>query len=69
MSTEKRFCILVGITLLAPANVLDNVVVHEMCHLVYYNHSAEFWKLVSEILPDYKKRKELLKKYGVRFDL
>jgi predicted metal-dependent hydrolase len=56
-------------SVMAPANVLDYIVVHEMCHLVYFNHSADFWNLLSGILPDYKKRKELLKNYGVRYDI
>jgi predicted metal-dependent hydrolase len=56
-------------SVMAPANVLDYVVVHEMCHLIYFNHSTEFWKIISEVLPDYKKRKELLKNYGVRYDI
>lgn len=54
---------------MAPSPVLDYIVVHEMCHLVHFNHSKDFWNLVETILPDYKKRKEWLKKYGVRMDL
>ena len=39
---------------------LDYVIVHELSHLVYANHSKDFWNLVSIINPDYKKlRKEL----------
>ena len=39
---------------------LDYVIVHELSHLVHANHSKEFWKVVSEVMPDYKKiRKEL----------
>lgn len=39
---------------------LDYVIVHELSHLVYPNHSKEFWNLVSILVPDYKKlRKEL----------
>lgn len=54
---------------MAPWPVLDYIVVHEMCHLVHFNHSRDFWNLVETILPDYEKRKEWLKKYGVRMDL
>ena len=39
---------------------LDYVIVHELSHLVYANHQADFWYLVSKLVPDYKKiRKEL----------
>ncbi len=39
--------------LMAPKPVLEYVVVHELCHLRYRNHSNEFWSLVSAYLPDY----------------
>lgn len=54
---------------MAPSNVLDYIVVHEMCHMIYPNHSNEFWELVVSILPDYESRKDWLKKFGVRMDL
>lgn len=39
---------------------LDYVIVHELSHLIYPNHSKDFWNLVSLTIPDYKKlRKEL----------
>ena len=39
---------------------LDYVIVHELSHLVYANHSAYFWNLVSVLVPNYKTlRKEL----------
>ncbi|PID61392.1 MAG: hypothetical protein CR986_02850 [Ignavibacteriae bacterium] len=41
-------------------NVIDYVIVHELCHLKQMNHSQKFWNLVSEIIPNYKQlRKEL----------
>lgn len=54
---------------MAKSDVLDYIVVHEMCHMLYKNHSKEFWELVASILPDYEVRKEWLKNYGVRMDL
>lgn len=50
--------------IMAPIEIIDYVVVHELCHLVHLNHSKEFWKLVEEILPDYIKCKEWLKING-----
>jgi len=43
-----------------PEKYLDYIIVHEMCHLKEFNHSRNFWKLVSVAVPDYKKiRKEI----------
>ena len=39
---------------------LDYVIVHELSHLIHANHSREFWALVEENMPQYKKyRKEM----------
>lgn len=35
---------------------IDYVVVHELAHIVHHNHSKDFYKLIEEILPDYKER-------------
>lgn len=50
--------------LMAPETVLDYVVVHELCHLVYLNHSRQFWQILECILPDYRERKSWLKSNG-----
>lgn len=50
--------------ILAPPEVLDYVVVHELCHLKFMNHSSDFWFHVSEILPDYKRWNSWLKQNG-----
>lgn len=46
----------------APIYIIDYVVVHELCHLVYLNHSKMYWKLVESIFPDYRTYKNWLKK-------
>lgn len=33
------------------------VILHELCHLKYMNHSKEFWSLVQKYMPEYKKAK------------
>lgn len=43
-----------------PAHCLDYVIIHELSHLVYADHSKNFWELVSKYCPNYKQiRKEL----------
>lgn len=41
--------------------VIEYVVLHEMCHLIYMNHSKQFWNLVEKNMPDYKEYKRKLK--------
>jgi len=41
--------------------VVEYVVLHEMCHLIYMNHSKNFWRLVEENMPEYKKYKKILR--------
>ena len=50
--------------MLAPPKVLDYVVVHEICHLKEMNHSPRFWRLVEELMPDYKEYRKWLKENG-----
>ena len=52
--------------ILAPSEVLDYVVVHELCHRRQMNHSAQFWQEVAQVLPDYRKRKAWLTENGWR---
>ncbi len=50
--------------IMAPINIIDYLVVHELCHLIELNHSDRFWALVAGILPDYKESLTWLKHYG-----
>lgn len=50
--------------IMAPNEVLEYVVVHELCHIKIKNHSSQFWSLVGEHLPDYQQRRQWLKKNG-----
>ena len=52
--------------ILAPSEVLDYVVVHELCHRRQMNHSTQFWQEVAQVLPDYRKRKAWLTENGWR---
>ena len=50
--------------ILAPAEVFEYVVIHELCHIEQRNHSAAFWTLVARHCPDYKQRRLWLKQNG-----
>lgn len=49
---------------LMPQEILDYVVVHELAHRKEMNHSARFWAIVEQVLPDYQNRRNELKKLG-----
>ena len=46
-----------------PEALIDYVFVHELAHLKHMNHSKVFWSEVEKQIPDYKKRREELKRY------
>ena len=50
--------------MLAPPEVLDYVVVHELCHRKQMNHSKAFWLEVEKVLPNYKEVRKWLKAEG-----
>lgn len=53
-------CLLV----LCPVDVLDYVIVHELCHLKEMNHSKNFWSLLEHFYPEYEQSKKWLKEHG-----
>lgn len=50
--------------MLAPEQVTDYVVVHELCHRIHMNHSAAFWDEVAKYLPAYAVHRKWLKQNG-----
>jgi hypothetical protein len=49
---------------LAPGEVLDYVVVHEVCHLRVPNHSRRFWALVETRRPHWREQRDWLREHG-----
>lgn len=56
-------------TILAPAKIVDYIVVHELAHFKKPNHNVQFWEIVESILPDYRERKEWLRLNGANLDI
>ena len=50
--------------MMAPPEVLDYIVVHELSHRVEMNHSAKFWAQVEKVLPEYRDAQKWLKENG-----
>ncbi|MCR4410120.1 MAG: SprT family zinc-dependent metalloprotease [Candidatus Saccharicenans sp.] len=55
--------------ILAPPEIIDYVIIHELAHTREKNHSRAFWSLVEAHLPDYRQRRHWLKKYGFLLNL
>lgn len=45
---------------LLPNELSDYIIVHELCHLGQFNHSAKFWRLVAKMFPDYQEKRKVL---------
>ena len=54
---------------MAPLDVIDYVVVHELVHLRVKDHSSKFWKVVESIYPEYKKQRKWLRENGEKLNL
>lgn len=49
---------------MAPVEVIDYVIIHELCHLHHMNHDRSFWRRVGSIMPDYKEKEAFLARQG-----
>ncbi len=59
--SSKGYINLTWRLVMAPIQIIDYVVVHELCHLREANHSKAYWAQVAAIMPDYKLRRKWLK--------
>ena len=55
--------------LLAPANVLDYVIIHELAHTIEKNHSRRFWCNIAQLMPDYKTAHAWLRDNGAALNI
>ncbi len=49
--------------MMLPESVVDYLVIHELCHLQFLDHSGNFWQLVSDYCPNYQDEKQWLKQH------
>ena len=59
-----NFCII-----MAPHDIVNYIVVHELCHLIEYNHSPRFWKLVGRFISSPIQCRQWLRYHGARLTL
>jgi hypothetical protein len=55
--------------MMAPPTIIDYIVVHELCHFHHLDHTDAFWNEVDKVIPDYRERKEWLRKNGAAMDV
>jgi predicted metal-dependent hydrolase len=55
--------------MMAPPTIIDYLVVHELCHFHYRDHTQAFWNEVDKVMPSYRERKAWLRRSGAALDL
>lgn len=55
--------------MMAKPSVIDYIVVHELCHMHFRDHTEAFWNEVDKVMPNYLEKKNWLKQNGAGFDL
>lgn len=54
---------------MAPKNIIEYVIAHEIAHKINPDHSPQFWKTVEQLMPDYRERRKYLKEHGYEWVL
>ena len=52
--------------LFVPDRIVDYVVIHELAHRKFMNHSKAFWKEVEKYMPDYKEQRKMLSRFAIK---
>ncbi|GAB4356282.1 MAG: M48 family metallopeptidase [Methylohalobius sp. ZOD2] len=55
--------------MMAPPRIIDYIVAHELCHFHHKDHNQAFWNEVDKVLPDWRERKEWLRRRGAGLDI
>lgn len=55
--------------MMAPLKIVDYLVVHELCHFHRRNHTEAFWNEVDKVMPDFRERKQWLRRNGASLDI
>ena len=55
--------------MMAPLSIIDYIVAHELVHLLESDHTEAFWNEIDKVMPDYRERKEWLRKNGAGLDI
>lgn len=55
--------------MMAPASVIDYLIVHELAHFRHKRHNSVFWNEVDKVMPGYQKQVTWLKQYGASLDI
>lgn len=54
---------------MAPPEVVDYLLAHELCHIIHRNHSKDFWALVGHTIPRYEELKKWLREHESELEL
>lgn len=52
--------------IMVPLDVIEYVIIHELCHIKHMNHSKEYWDLVSKYMINHKEKRKWLKENAIR---
>ena len=52
-----------------PHKILDFVLIHELAHIIEFNHSKDFYKVIATVMPSYKLQQKQLKNYDYLLSL
>ena len=52
-----------------PHKIIDYIIIHELSHLIEFNHSKQFYNIIGSIMPDWQTQRKKLKDYGYLLSL